>query len=76
MKTAAHMRMARGALGWSQSELAETAGLSVPTIKRMELNGFDNIKPASVDAVRAAFEKHGVRFMNQGCVCPPKTAAT
>ena len=30
------LRAARGLLGWSQSDLAARAGLSLPTVKRLE----------------------------------------
>ncbi|MGJ0454179.1 MAG: helix-turn-helix domain-containing protein [Methylocystis sp.] len=58
----AQLRGARGLLGWSQSQLAEAAGLSLPTIKRTEL---ETVK-VSVDArerLRAALEKAGVEFI-------------
>jgi transcriptional regulator with XRE-family HTH domain len=34
--TVEQLRAARGLLGWSQSELTARAGLSVPTVKRLE----------------------------------------
>lgn len=71
MKTVVHMRMARSALGWSQAELAEASGVGVATIKRMEMNDFENIKSVTIDAVRNAFTEAGVRFASNGCVCPP-----
>ncbi|MGO8655164.1 helix-turn-helix domain-containing protein, partial [Rhizobium ruizarguesonis] len=43
MITAAQMRAARALLGIDQRQLAELAGISVPTIQRME---------ASADVVR------------------------
>ena len=42
------LRAARGLLGWSQAELAERAGLSAPTVKRLE-GGFG---PRVSDAAR------------------------
>ena len=36
MITVEQLRAARGLLGWSQSELAARAGLSLPTVKRLE----------------------------------------
>ena len=39
MITAAQMRAARALLGIDQRRLAEAAGLSVPTIQRMEASG-------------------------------------
>lgn len=67
--TAAQMRAARALLGIDQRQLAELAGVSVPTIQRME---------ASVDVVRgnvdtlmrllAALESAGVEVINEGAV--------
>jgi transcriptional regulator with XRE-family HTH domain len=34
--TVEQLRAARGLLGWSHSELAARAGLSLPTVKRLE----------------------------------------
>ena len=59
------IRAARGLLGWSQTELAAAAGLSLPTIKRLERVEGDG--PAvSADArksVQSALEKAGVEFI-------------
>lgn len=59
------IRAARGLLGWSQSQLAEAAGKSLPTIKRLERE--DGEGPAVSDdvrdAVQAALEKAGVAFI-------------
>lgn len=59
------IRAARGLLGWSQSQLAEAAGKSLPTIKRLERE--DGEGPAVSedvrDAVRVALEKAGVEFI-------------
>jgi len=63
------MRAARALLGIDQRQLAELAGVSVPTIQRME---------ASVDVVRgnvdtlmrllAALESAGIEVINEGAV--------
>ena len=63
------MRAARALLGIDQRQLAELAGISVPTIQRME---------ASLDVVRgnvdslmrllAALESAGVEVINEGAV--------
>jgi transcriptional regulator with XRE-family HTH domain len=59
------IRAARGLLGWSQTQLAEAAGRSLPTIKRLEREDSDG--PAVSDdvrqAVQKAFEKAGVEFI-------------
>ncbi|MFB9947451.1 helix-turn-helix domain-containing protein [Rhizobium puerariae] len=69
MITAAQMRAARALLGIDQRQLAERAGVSVPTIQRME---------ASVDVVRgnvdslmrllAALDSAGIELINERAV--------
>jgi len=59
------IRGARGLLGWSQTDLAEAAGRSLPTIKRLEN---EDAKATRVSdevriAVQAALEKAGVEFI-------------
>jgi transcriptional regulator with XRE-family HTH domain len=59
------IRAARGLLGWSQTQLAEAAGRSLPTIKRMEREDSDG--PVVSDDVRQdvqkALERAGVEFI-------------
>jgi transcriptional regulator with XRE-family HTH domain len=59
------IRAARGLLGWSQTQLAEASGRSLPTIKRLEREGDEG--PAVSDdvreAVQRALEKAGVEFI-------------
>ena len=63
--TIEQLRAARGLLGWSQSELAERAGLSLPTVKRLE-GGFG---PRVSDEARAklqrAIEAAGIEFIDE-----------
>ncbi|RLQ87094.1 helix-turn-helix domain-containing protein [Notoacmeibacter ruber] len=59
----AQMRAARALLGWSQTELAEASGLSLPTIKRMEKIGPRRSGFETVEAVEHALEKGGVQFI-------------
>ena len=59
------MRAARGLLGWSQRTLAAKAGVSVPTVKRLEA-GVDGVNDASLAAVAAAIEHAGVSFVAPG----------
>ncbi|RTL88157.1 MAG: XRE family transcriptional regulator [Hyphomicrobiales bacterium] len=56
------IRAARGLLGWSQSKLADAAGLSLPTIKRTELETV-NVSPEAREKLRAALESAGVEFI-------------
>jgi transcriptional regulator with XRE-family HTH domain len=60
------MRAARALIGLSQSDLANRAGVSVPTIKRCES---DSERAAVVsaetqDKIRAVLEAEGVEFTN------------
>jgi transcriptional regulator with XRE-family HTH domain len=57
------LRAGRNALGWSQSELAEKSGISVPTIARTEIS--NNPKMATVLALLRVLANHGVVFQWQ-----------
>jgi transcriptional regulator with XRE-family HTH domain len=59
------LRAARSLLGWSQTELAERAGLSLPTVKRVERESGDgpNVSDGARDKLRKALEKAGVEFI-------------
>ena len=59
------IRAARALLGWSQPALAEAAGLSLPTIVRMESQlGPGRSSAANVEAVRRALESAGVIILD------------
>lgn len=62
MVSAAQLRAARALLGLSQANVAEAAGLSVPTIKRAEGAGAISASPAAIAAICAALEARGVEF--------------
>ncbi len=67
MLMAAQLRAARGLLNWSQTRLAEAAGLSLPTIKRMEgVQGPGRSAAQNVEAIQSALEAAGVAFTNGG----------
>jgi transcriptional regulator with XRE-family HTH domain len=59
------IRAARGLLGWSQTQLAEAAGWSLPTIKRLEREHDDGaaVSDDVRQAVQKALEKGGVEFI-------------
>jgi len=59
------IRGARGLLGWSQTDLAEASGRSLPTIKRLENEdaGAANVSDDVRRTVQAALEKAGVEFI-------------
>jgi len=69
MITAAQMRAARAMLGIDQRELAELAGLSLPTIQRME--GSDGVVRGNVDSLMKlvdAFQRAGIELIVEGAV--------
>lgn len=64
MITGLQIRAARGALGWSATELAEKAGVSLRTIARFE--EIDGIPPSRTNTlvdVTKALEAAGVEFI-------------
>jgi transcriptional regulator with XRE-family HTH domain len=69
MITAAQIRAARALLGMDQRTLAEAAGLSLPTIQRME--GSEGQVRGNVDSlvkVVEALERAGVELLGEGAV--------
>ena len=56
--------MARAALKWSLSDLAEAAGVGRATAARFELG--EAVAPASIAAMRSAYEAVGVGFVETG----------
>ncbi len=65
MFTARQIKAARSLLGWEQRRLAEASGVSLPTIKRMELYA-DRVggHARNIYAVLDAFEHAGIEFLN------------
>ena len=71
MISSAQMRAARALLGWDQRQLAEAAGLSLPTIQRMEAS--DGQVRGNVDSlmkVVEALEGAGVELIGAGAASP------
>jgi predicted transcriptional regulator len=67
MITAAQIRAARALLGMDQRNLAEAAGLSLPTIQRMEAS--DGQVRGNIDSVVKlveALERAGVELIGEG----------
>jgi transcriptional regulator with XRE-family HTH domain len=65
--TAAQLRAARALLGMDQRTLADAAGLSVPTIQRMEAS--EGVIRANVDSLMklmAALDAAGIDLINEG----------
>jgi transcriptional regulator with XRE-family HTH domain len=69
MITAAQLRAARALLGIDQRKLAELAGLSLPTIQRMEAS--DGVIRGNVDSLTklvSALNAAGVELIAEGAV--------
>ena len=67
MMTAAQLRAARALLGLDQKSLAEMAGVSVPTIQRMEAcEGTVRVVVDSLEKVMNAFADAGVELIVEG----------
>jgi predicted transcriptional regulator len=69
MITAAQMRAARALLGVDQRQLAEMAGLSVPTIQRMEAS--DGIVRGVIETLTKlveALDKAGIELIGDNAV--------
>lgn len=67
MITAAQLRAARALLGMDQRVLAESAGLSVPTIQRMEAS--EDMIRGNVDSLMklvAALDAAGIALIDEG----------
>jgi len=71
MLTAAQMRAARALLGIDQKKLAELAGVSVPTIQRMEASQ-GNVRGIvdSLTKVVDALTEAGVDLIGEGATSP------
>jgi transcriptional regulator with XRE-family HTH domain len=71
MITAAQLRAARALIGFDQRMLADAAGLSVPTIQRMEAS--DGVIRGNVDSLMKlirALEAAGVELLGEGAASP------
>ena len=60
------IKAARALIGWSQEELASRAGISLPTVKRLEAaDGELGGRTRTGDNIREALEKAGVEFIDE-----------
>lgn len=57
------VRAARAWLGWTAQELADKAGVSFSTVRRVEAPGPRAVRSGNLDAIRDTFIRHGVRFL-------------
>jgi hypothetical protein len=69
--TGSQSRLARALLGWSARELAEAAAISLSTVQRFGGEQTETIALAR-KAIAAAFEAHGVEFIEGGARLKPK----
>jgi predicted transcriptional regulator len=61
------LKAARELVAWSQEELAEKSGVSLPTIQRLEAKGGDLAgRPATGEKIIAALANAGVEFLDDG----------
>ncbi len=60
--TPGQVRAARGYLGWSAEQLAEHAGVSFSTVRRVETPGERGVREQSISAIRKALERAGISF--------------
>jgi transcriptional regulator with XRE-family HTH domain len=60
---AVQSKMARAALGLGVRDLAAAAGVSPDTVARLERG--EELRPRTVDAIRAALEAAGVIFVEE-----------
>jgi transcriptional regulator with XRE-family HTH domain len=69
MITSSQMRAARAMLGLDQRSLAELAGLSVPTVQRMEAS--DGVVRGNVDSLMklvGALHEAGIELIAEGAI--------
>jgi DNA-binding XRE family transcriptional regulator len=60
------LRAARAAAGYDQAELADSAGLSIETISRIERSVAKSIYDVAETGIRRALERRGVRIQRTG----------
>jgi transcriptional regulator with XRE-family HTH domain len=60
------IKAARALLGWSQEQLADMAGISVPTVKRLEAaDGILGGRPDTAQKLQEALEAAGIQFIKE-----------
>lgn len=60
------IKAARALLAWSQGDLAEAAGVSIPTVKRLEaLDGPLGGRSDTIAKIVAALEHAGIEFIDE-----------
>lgn len=65
--TGEQIRAARTLLGWTAAQLGKAAGVSYPTIQRLDATqGAVSGRHATIEAVRNTLEREGVQFVSAG----------
>jgi predicted transcriptional regulator len=70
MVTVKQIKAARLFLDWEQKHLAGKAGLSLPTIQRMEKLGLERSSHGNAEKVIKALEAAGITFQDGGVIPP------
>jgi transcriptional regulator with XRE-family HTH domain len=65
LATVEQLRAARALLGWSQTELASRAGLSLPTVKRVEGSFGPNVSEDARLKLQDALQAAGLQFLEE-----------
>ena len=63
--TIEQLRAARALLGWSQTQLAERAGMSLPTVKRVEAENGPRVSEEARQRLQQALESGGITFIDE-----------
>jgi len=61
--SSSQIRAARALVGWSQTQVATAAGLSIPTVKRAEADVGIRVSEDALVAIANALKKSGVEFI-------------
>jgi transcriptional regulator with XRE-family HTH domain len=59
------IRAARALVGWSQTEVATAAGLSVPTVKRAEADDGIHVSEDAMATIANVLKNAGVEFISE-----------
>jgi predicted transcriptional regulator len=69
--TSEQIRAARALLRWEQKDVANASGVSLPSIKRIELKpGQITAYDSTQAAIRRALEEAGIEFLEEGNSSP------
>jgi transcriptional regulator with XRE-family HTH domain len=69
-------RLSRTALGWTLRKLELESGVNYATIQLFETHYKKRPLPQTIQAIRAAFEAHGITFIGERNIRVPEGAST